>query len=727
MKTFKNLIILSAFLLVNIFALNAATEVATVAGLKSIASESEVVFTGELTLQYVSLLESGSDYYAFDANNDFVRLCSYNWATLLETTSLKKGDKIKIADAVTYFNDAENCVTLDLSSVAVKSVTVVGSASLQSPEVVTIGMLKSDVDKKYSARFVKLEGVTIESVVDFLISPFPINRIVSGDESIDYSMDLVETTFPSIADVSGFVYYKNGNPTLFVPQSEGYIKASAYNTIAGLKMMEGDVAYDDIAFKGKALITSVREYGDNIVYVAQDNNVSGQPAAVEILMAKTQNISCEVGDSVMFDILGSYKPVSYQAASLDKLSSARFTVTTVNEVSVVSKNNEIDFISFGDVFTDNGWAKYDNCLVITPKGDIVLDERFTSIGCVGLCVKNNVSGKYDTIPVVDTYYKEAGSLTTVVLKAFVYGLEVNGESYAVLLPRSKDDFLKDLVEFENIASMKEAGKSPSIDISYKLKSDMVITGFASEKFDVGIFYHIFAQDASGAIQLNHQSAEIQKKYKVGDVITNVVGYYTSGGRTYEKYNSVYYASAPALDIKTIEPSDAELAVTPIEVSLADLDDSYASQLVTIKDVKYNAAYEVNLNGEILEKPAIYQDENWLVVSSDYKYVSNLSSITGVYYLSGVLTKLIPRSQTDIIDENGGVVASVGNVVSDNNLFVANNVVYAEGAQIEIYDIMGRMVAVGMNFVDLSVFNETIVIVKTTYDNDNQCVTKIVVR
>jgi hypothetical protein len=727
MKTIRNLITLSAFLLVNIFALNAATEVATIAGLKSLASESSVVFTGELTLQYVSIKEGGSDYYAFDANSDFVRIRCYNWASLLETTPLKKGDKIKIAEEVTYLHDAENCVTLDLSATAVKSITVVGSASVVLPEVVTIEALKQDVDKNYSAKFVKLQGVSIESVVDFLISPFPINRIVCNGESIDYSMDLVETTFPSIADVSGFVYYKNGNPALFIPQSEGYVKASAYNTIAGLKMMEGDVVYDDIAFIGNVLITDVRELGDKIVYVAQGHNVSRQPVAVEILVDKTHNVVCEAGDSVKFDVVGAYKPSLYKSEALDKLNSARFTVTTVNDITVLSKGNDVDFISFGNVLTENGWIKYDNCLVITTKGEFVVDERFTSIGCVGLRIRDDISSKYDTIPVVDTYYKAAGSPATIVLRGFVCGLELNGVSYAVLLPRSEEDFLKDLVEFENIASMKEAGKSPSIDISYKLTGDMTITGFASEKFDVGTFYHVFVQDASGALQLNHQSATIQKKYKVGDVITNVVGYYTTGGKTYEKHNSVYYASAPSLDIKTIEMSYVEPDVVPVEVSLADLNDSYASQLITIKNVKYNSAYEVSLNGEIVEKPAIYQGENCLPVSSNYKYVSDLSSVTGVYYLSGVLTTLIPRSQMDIIDEEGGVVASVGNVVADNNLFVADKVVYAEGAQIEIYDIVGREVATGINLVDLSVFDETIVIVKTIYDNDIQFVTKVVVR
>ena len=81
------------------------------------------------------------------------------------------------------------------------------------------------------------------------------------------------------------------------------------------------------------------------------------------------------------------------------------------------------------------------------------------------------------------------------------------------------------------------------------------------------------------------------------MITNVVGYYTSGGKTYKKGNSVYYASAPALDVNSIEESNAQYEVTPVEVSLVDLNDSYASQLITIKNVKYNSAYESSSSGK----------------------------------------------------------------------------------------------------------------------------------
>ena len=81
--------------------INLTAQVATISQLKSLTSDSQVLFTGELTLQYVSVREGGSDFYAFDAQGDFIRLRCYNWATLFETTQLKNGDKITITEEVT--------------------------------------------------------------------------------------------------------------------------------------------------------------------------------------------------------------------------------------------------------------------------------------------------------------------------------------------------------------------------------------------------------------------------------------------------------------------------------------------------------------------------------------------------------------------------------------------------------------------------------------------------
>ncbi len=721
MKEFKNLLVLCAFVFVNIFALSAATEVATIAEAKEMASGSTIIFTGELTLQYVSL--SGSDYYAFDKNNDFVRLRCYNWVALTENMPLINGDKIKIPSEVTCVNDESNCFTFDITTKTVKTITLDGSGTTQKPIKVTIKDLKDDVNKIYSAKFIELQNVKVEFVIDFNISQFPITKIVDGEDSMDFSMDLVETNFPSIADVSGFVCYENGNPKLFIPQIDGYVTASAYDNIAGLKMLNEKEEYDSIGFRANALVTYVKEVADNVIYTIQKDDVTGMPSAMQLVVDKSSDLVFQVGDSVMFDVEGTYHVSSYETGVLVKMKSAKFIVETINEVKVVSSGHSVDVISFDDLLTDNGWLKYDNCLVATAKGDVIVDDKFTSIGCIGLKLRNEVASRYDTVAVVSNHV-ELDDLKTAIICGFACEYEVNGVSYAVLYPRDKNDFLLELLEFDNIAAMKKAGKSPSRAVSYQINSAMAITGFASEEFEdtKTTFYRIFVQDSTGALQLNHQSATLAKNYKVGDVITGISGNYLPGGKTYIDDTIVYFASAPSFDIKveSVEKATESYVAQPIEVTLEQLDDSYASQLVVIKNVTYKKENSVNLNGDELTKPMIYQNENWAIVSDEYQYNTDITSITGVYYLYGVMTKIIPRSQQDIVSPNP---VDVENVV-DNNLFIDNNVLYAEGASIEVYDMMGRLIAKGDNSVDVSLQYE-IMIVKTVYSDNKQFISKLV--
>ena len=123
-------------------------------------------------------------------------------------------------------------------------------------------------------------------------------------------------------------------------------------------------------------------------------------------------------------------------------------------------------------------------------------------------------------------------------------------------------------------------------------------------------------------------------------------------------------------------------------------------------------------------PIIRQGDAWSILSSDFEYPEEIASVTGVYFLYSKLTEIIPRNQNDIVSAS---TVDVENLVEDKNLFVKNKVVYAEGAMIEVYDIMGRRIATGNNLVDLSASVETIVFVKTIYDSDIQFVTKFVVR
>ena len=729
MKT-KNLIILGVLILVNIFAQKAiANEFTTIADLRNMESNSNLVFTGELTLQYVS--ENGNNYYAFDANNNFVRLVNYSsWSDLV--TKLKKGDKIIITEELTFKNDDDNCISFELSTNAVKSIACVGQGIEQKPQKVTINDLNTDVDRRYNAEFVLLQGVKVESIVDFNVSPFPITKIVDGNESIDFSMEMVETSFPSLADIYGFVNYEGGKPKLFVPNINEYVKPTSFDNIAGLKQLTNRLGYNDMTFVSTVLVTYKKEIGNDYVYFIQKNAADGNPAAMQVVVSKLMNLDFQVGDSVYFDIKGRYEPAYYESKenALAEMSSATFIVDSSNGTKVLSSHNSFESLSFDDILANNGWLAYDNCFAITIKGEVVIEDAYTSIGCIGLKLKNEVTNKYHTIPVVNTYYAEVGSPQTAIVCGFVCGYKSGDKSYAVLMPRSKNDFLNEVMAFNNIADLKAAGRTPSHAISYKLTGPLAITGFTSEKFEdaKATFYKIFVQDGTGAIQLNHQSAELQKRYKVGDVITNVVGYYMSGGHSVKNDNVAYFASAPAIDIQAglIASSEEQYVAKPVEVSLANLNDSYASQLVTIKNITYEPSSFVVLNGDTLSKPMIYQKNSWAIVSDKFEYEAEMGSVTGVYYLYGVMTQILPRTQSDIVVEGYDPnYVSLENIQADSNLFISDNTIYADGAMIEVYDIMGRLVVKGLNMIHLA-NNNHIVIVKTIYNN-SQFVTKLVNR
>jgi hypothetical protein len=63
-------------------------------------------------------------------------------------------------------------------------------------------------------------------------------------------------------------------------------------------------------------------------------------------------------------------------------------------------------------------------------------------------------------------------------------------------------------------------------------------------------------------------------------------------------------------------------------------------------------------------------------------------------------------------------------VVDNSIFVNNKVLYAEGAQIAIYDAMGRLLTEGNDAVSLANITTSVIVVKTTY-GDSQFVTKLI--
>ena len=707
--------------------------VSTVAEAKKLDSGDSIYFAGELTLQYVAQTSMGIDYYAFDSNNEYVRLRSYYWADIFGTENqLYAGNNIKIGGKLAFFNDDNSCVTFDIPQMSIPTISVVGQGDRHAPIVVTIAELKADTARQYNAKFVSIEGAIVESFLDFTISPFPVNDIVVGTDRIPFTMEGIMTDFPAKANIIGYVDYANGEPKLYIPQFEGFVEPVAFNNISGMKNFRGQLGYEDVEFTANVLVTDVQTSDTAYLYRVQKHDASGNPSALQMIVPKSLNLVYQVGDSVSFSVKGFYVSAIYgeNVGVLDNMTSAVFEVESNIATTLISQNNPIlvaPYTSLIVVDVEEYWTKYDNCLVATLKGEVITSDELSAIGCIALRLMNSAYGCYDTVLVANTYYAEVGSPTEAIVCGFIGGYQYGEEYYTALIPRSKYDFLSDFMEFDNIAAMKSAGSTPSRDISYKLNSPMAITGFSSVTDNGYTVYMIFVQDSTGYIQLNHNSKKLQNELKIGDVITGATGFYTgnTGVSYYSEDFGYVFATAPALEVddSSIILSDKQYVAQPVEITLAELNDSYASQLITIKDVNYKKE-TIILSTEDKYLPIIYSGDDWAIVSGDYTYSSEISSITGVYFLYSKLTEIIPRNQNDIIN---ATMVDVENLVDDKNLFVQNDVVYAEGAMIEVYDIMGRLVISADNLVDLSAFDETFVIVKTIYDNDAQFVTKLVVR
>ncbi len=735
MKKFFNFMFLGIMFLCNAFALNAATEVATIADAKKLGSDTTIVFTGELTLQYVAVSSSGINYYAFDSNNEYVCLRCYYWADLLGTENeLFVADNITISGEVTFVNDANTCATFDLDELDLATITRTGRGYRNAPSIVTIEDLMNDSARVYNANFVSIENARVESFWDIFVSPFPVNDIVVGDDRIPFVMEDIMTDFPARANILGYVGYENGAPKLYIPQFDGFVEPVAFDNISGTKHFKGYLGYDSVEFKANVLVTSVKDVDSAYVYRVQKHDVSGNPSAMQVLMPKSVKFSCLAGDSIALDVKGHYVSAIYEEmeGSLDKMSSSLFTVQKDNGTKMIVKNNQIHMSSFNAVIVaddEEHWTKYDNCLVTTLKGLVITSDELTAAGCIALRLSNAVAGKFDTVLVANTYYAEAGSPQEAIVCGFVGGYQYDDSTYyAALIPRSKNDFLSEIMEFDNIAAMKVAGSTPSRDISYKLNSPMAITGFSSITDNGYTVYMILVQDSTGAIQLNHNSKTLQNELKVGDVITGATGFFVGyAGSSYHNEEFGYvYASAPALEIDdaSIVKSDEEYVAVPVEISLAELNDSYASQLITIKDVTCSKD-TVILSTEDKYLPIVSQGDSWTILSDSYEYPEKLASLTGVYFLYSKMTKIIPRSEEDIVVAIEDV--AVDNLVVDNNLFVQDDVVYADGAIIEVYDVMGRLVVSDTDMVNIENIGVSIVIVKTIYADNSRFVTKLVVR
>lgn len=103
MKNLLKSLFVGVLLFTNLLASAEITSVSTIADAKKLNSGDSIYFSGELTLQYVAISSAGINYFAFDANNEYVRLQSYYWADIYGTENqLYAGNNITISGALSF-------------------------------------------------------------------------------------------------------------------------------------------------------------------------------------------------------------------------------------------------------------------------------------------------------------------------------------------------------------------------------------------------------------------------------------------------------------------------------------------------------------------------------------------------------------------------------------------------------------------------------------------------
>jgi hypothetical protein len=140
--------------------------------------------------------------------------------------------------------------------------------------------------------------------------------------------------------------------------------------------------------------------------------------------------------------------------------------------------------------------------------------------------------------------------------------------------------------------------------------------------------------------------------------------------------------------------------------------------VKLSDFTYKAVEEI-VQDETITRHYIYQGSDSMAVAASFAEQEDKSSIVGNYYLNGFYTSIIPVSEVENV--------AIENVLVDDAIFVENHTIHAMGATIEVYDVMGRCVSVGVDAVNIENMNQSVFVVKTKYSEGQTFVTKVIIR
>ena len=323
---------------------------------------------------------------------------------------------------------------------------------------------------------------------------------------------------------------------------------------------------------------------------------------------------------------------------------------------------------------------------------------------------------------LDLTYKPKEGSKFVVTGVMDVPLWMGKTTKTVIVPLSEKGFMSDSYTFNNIAEMLSFGAPISSVVNYNFANSLIVTGIEtiSAVGDEDQTQHVvFVADATGSLMLRGVVAA-----EVGDAITAVSGYYNSGRPTTVNGGFIDFGVAVNLELDStgveVVTSVTE-AIEPIEVTITQLlaTDEYASKLVKLTNFTYKKVEET-VQDETVTRHFIYQGADSMAVDASFEWQEDKSEIVGNYYLNGYYTSVIP-----VVKVKAPV--AVDKVEADNMLFVADNVIYAQGAEIEVYDLMGRLIVTGDDMVAIENMNQNIFIVKTKYFDGQMFVTKIVNR
>lgn len=298
-------------------------------------------------------------------------------------------------------------------------------------------------------------------------------------------------------------------------------------------------------------------------------------------------------------------------------------------------------------------------------------------------------------------------------------------SFVVYVHATQDPY----TYYENIAALL-ANDEVDYDAIATLKNPVTVTYVAVTSYDA----KIFVQDETGAICVNYNYPSTVEKIKVGSHIVNLKGHASWDGGSAPRLNGAGDKDDYAIEISengpAIDPREVTLAELNVEANAAMYDfitpKTYANNLVVVKNVVLTEG--LDMYGEMW--PCLVQGTDTLWVPKNFADVNEVEAgvaydITGIvdWYLLNYsnLYTIAPRSTEDVRK------AGIENVVVDANIYVANNVVYANDAvELSVYDINGRMVAnVNADNVNVNGLANGVYVVRAIYADGAVAVAKVV--